>query len=51
MFDKIKVELNDMLDKSIGLENGQKLNHQRYRDLMIGIVLNLSCNVENEDVT
>lgn len=44
-------ELECSLARRIPKSGPQKVYLSRFRDLMIGIILNLACNVENEEVT
>lgn len=41
-------ELKDALSKKVPKNAVNRVYLNRYRDLMIGIVLNLTCNVEND---
>ena len=51
MFGCILNELDRSFKRKIPKASPEKLSYSRYRDLIIGIVLNLTCNVENEEVT
>jgi hypothetical protein len=51
MFGTIKNELEDSLLREIPKNSPLKIYYNRYRDLMIGTVLNLTCNVESEEIT
>lgn len=45
-------ELRHVMQKKITVKGSQgKVYLQRYRDLMIGIVLNVTCNIESPNVT
>ena len=43
-------ELKEALIRKIARNAPNRVYLNRYRDLMIGIVLNLTCNVENESI-
>ncbi len=47
----ILVELEQALKRKVSKSAPNKVYLNRFRDLMIGIVLNLTCNVESEDIT
>eukprot|EP00347_Sterkiella_histriomuscorum_P003729 403363170 len=51
LFDIILVELEEALKRNVDKKSPHKVYLNRYRDLMIGIVLNLTCNVESEEIT
>ena len=51
MFKSIKKELQESLLRDISNNSPKKVYYNRYRDLMIGTVLNLTCNVESEEIT
>lgn len=51
MFDMIIKELEEALMRKIPKSAPNKVYLNRFRDLMIGIVLNLTCNVESEEIT
>ena len=44
-------ELEISLQSRTKKASASKVYYSRFRDLMIGIILNLTCNVENEEVT
>ena len=44
-------ELEISLQSRTQKASASKVYYSRFRDLMIGIILNLTCNVENEEVT
>lgn len=50
MFDVILEELDRSFKRKIPKASPDKITYSRFRDLMIGIVLNLTCNVENEEI-
>ena len=39
------------LERKVKRNSPNKVYYNRFRDLMIGIVLNLTCNVESEEIT
>ena len=43
-------ELKDALSRKVARNAPNRVYLNRYRDLMIGIVLNLTCNVESDTV-
>lgn len=43
-------ELHESLARKVSKNAPNRIYMNRYRDLMIGIVLNLTCNVENESI-
>lgn len=43
-------ELQIAMSRKVAKSNPNRVYLNRFRDLMIGIVLNLTCNVENEQV-
>ena len=51
LFQVIVTELEVALARKIGKTCPNRVYLNRYRDLMIGIVLNLTCNVESDDIT
>lgn len=51
LFDVIVRELEQALQRKVSKNAPNKVYLNRFRDLMIGIVLNLTCNVESEDIT
>ena len=51
LFDIILVELEEALKRNVDKKSPNKVYLNRFRDLMIGIVLNLTCNVESEELT
>lgn len=51
MFDVILYELDQALKRKVSKTSPHKVFLNRFRDLMIGIVLNLTCNVESEEIT
>ena len=51
IFDMIINELELALARKVPKNAPNKIYLNRFRDLMIGIVLNLTCNVESEDIT
>lgn len=51
MFDVIMRELEQALSRKVSKCATNKVYLNRFRDLMIGIVLNLTCNVEGEEIT
>lgn len=51
MFDIIIRELEQALTRKVPKTHANKIYLNRFRDLMIGIVLNLTCNVEGEEIT
>lgn len=51
LFNLILVELEQALQRKVPKTSPHKVYLNRFRDLMIGIVLNLTCNVESEDIT
>lgn len=51
MFDVIIRELELALARKVPKNSPDKVYLNRFRDLMIGIVLNLTCNVESEEIT
>ena len=51
MFDIIMRELELALKRKVPKNTNNKVYLHRFRDLMIGIVLNLTCNVESDDIT
>ena len=44
-------ELEEALQRKVSKTSPNKVYLNRFRDLMIGIVLNLTCNVESEEIT
>ena len=44
-------ELEQSLLRRVPKTGPNRVYYSRFRDLMIGIILNLTCNVENEEVT
>jgi hypothetical protein len=51
LFDVIIYELDQALKRKISKTAPNKVFLNRFRDLMIGIVLNLTCNVESDEIT
>lgn len=51
IFDMIISELEQALQRKVPKTSPFKVYLNRFRDLMIGIVLNLTCNVEGEEIT
>ena len=51
IFDMIISELEQALQRKVPKNAPNKIYLNRFRDLMIGIVLNLTCNVESEEIT
>ena len=51
LFDVVMHELDLALKRKVSKSNPNKVYLNRFRDLMIGIVLNLTCNVESEEMT
>jgi len=51
LFDTIVVELDAALARKVSKSDPNRVYLNRFRDLLIGIVLNLTCNVESEEVT
>lgn len=51
LFDIILIELEEALKRNVDKKSPNKVYLNRFRDLMIGIVLNLTCNVESEELT
>ena len=51
LFDVIVQELDLAFKRKFSSTSPQKVYYNRFRDLMIGIVLNLTCNVESEEIT
>ena len=51
LFDVIMRELEEALQRKVPKNSPHKVYLNRFRDLMIGIVLNLTCNVESEEIT
>lgn len=51
LFDVIIVELEAALARKVPKNSPNKVYLNRFRDLMIGIVLNLTCNVESDEIT
>lgn len=51
LFDVIMIELEQALIRKVPKNSPNKVYLNRFRDLMIGIVLNLTCNVESEEIT
>ncbi len=51
LFSVIVRELEEALGRKIKRNSPNKVYFNRFRDLMIGIVLNLTCNVESEEIT
>ena len=51
LFTLIKNELVIAFARKITAKTLNKMYLQRFRDLLIGIVLNVCCNVESEDVS
>lgn len=51
LFQVIIRELEDALQRKVLKTSPNKVYLNRFRDLMIGIVLNLTCNVESEEIT
>lgn len=51
IFNIIIRELDESLKRHIPKGSPNKVHLNRYRDLMIGIVLNLTCNVESDEIT
>ena len=45
------MELEQALQRKVPKNAPNKVYLNRFRDLMIGIVLNLTCNVESEEIT
>jgi len=43
--------LEESLQRKVPKNSPHKVYLNRFRDLMIGIVLNLTCNVESEEIT
>lgn len=46
----VQSELREALARKVPKNSVNRIYQNRYRDLMIGIILNLTCNVENESV-
>lgn len=51
MFEIVMNELELALRRVVLKSDPNKVYLNRFRDLMIGIILNLTCNVESEDIT
>jgi hypothetical protein len=51
LFKVIIVELENSLNRKVSKSNANRVYFNRFRDLMIGIVLNLTCNVEIDEIT
>ena len=51
LFGVILDELEQALKRKVSKNAPNKVYLNRFRDLMIGIVLNLTCNVESEEIT
>ncbi len=51
LFNVIIVELEESLKRVVPKNSPNKVYLNRFRDLMIGIVLNLTCNVESDEIT
>mmetsp|Transcript_25102 Transcript_25102/g.24567 ORF Transcript_25102/g.24567 Transcript_25102/m.24567 type:complete len:261 (+) Transcript_25102:914-1696(+) len=51
LFAVIIKELEEALKRKVPKQSPNKVYLNRFRDLMIGIVLNLTCNVESDDIT
>jgi hypothetical protein len=51
LFDIILRELELALQRKVSKSDPKKVYLNRFRDLMIGIVLNLTCNVESDEIT
>ncbi len=51
LFKVIIRELELALERKVKRNSPNKVYYNRFRDLMIGIVLNLTCNVESEEIT
>ncbi len=51
LFRVIIRELEQALERKVKRNSPNKVYYNRFRDLMIGIVLNLTCNVESEEIT
>lgn len=51
MFGRIIEELDGALGRVVSRTAPTRVFLNRYRDLMIGIVLNMTCNVESDDIT
>ncbi len=51
LFNLIMSELEQALQRKVPKTSPHKVYLNRFRDLMIGIVLNLTCNVESEEIT
>ena len=43
--------IEEALKRNVDKKSPNKVYLKRFRDLMIGIVLNLTCNVESEELT
>jgi hypothetical protein len=50
MFEVIISELDKSFKRKVPKASPDKVTYSRYRDLIIGIVLNLTCNVDNEEI-
>jgi hypothetical protein len=50
IFSIVKKELQTALSVQITQKTPNKIYLQRFRDLLIGIVLNICCNVESDEV-
>lgn len=51
LFSVVIVELEKALARKVSDNDPNRVLLNRFRDLTIGIVLNLTCNVESEEVT
>jgi hypothetical protein len=51
LFSVVIVELEKALGRKVAESDPNRVLLNRFRDLTIGIVLNLTCNVESEEVT
>jgi len=51
LFKVIIYELDLALARNVNKMDPNRVYLNRFKDLMIGIVLNLTCNVESEEVT
>ena len=51
MFNLLINELEESLRRKVPKNAHNRVYLNRFRDLMIGIVLNLTCNVESEEIT
>jgi len=51
LYDVIVRELEISMARKVPKGCPEKIQYNRYRDLMIGIILNLTCNVESQELT